>query len=85
MRIVCQQTILLKYQTLFFSTIKNDDANFVVCCSCIWRIKGLKTHGSSLFSFQILKVINALNAEFFFRNLFSDGEFVYIFFFKNNN
>ena len=29
---------------VFFSKIKNDHAKLVVCCSCIWRIKGLKTH-----------------------------------------
>ena len=40
MRIVCWQTILMKYHTLFFSKIRKDVAKFVVCCSCDWHIKG---------------------------------------------
>ena len=46
MRIVCQQTILMKYHTLFiskiviFSKIGNDVAKFVVCCSCDRYFKG---------------------------------------------
>ena len=42
MNIVCWQTILMKYHTLFFSKIKTDIAKFVVCCSRAWRFKGLK-------------------------------------------
>ena len=33
MRIVCRQTILMKYHTLLFSKIGKDVAKFVVCCS----------------------------------------------------
>ena len=40
MRIVCQQTILMKYHTLIFSKIGKDVAKFVVCCICDWRFKG---------------------------------------------
>ena len=40
MRIVCWQTILMKYHSLFLSKIRNDVAKFAVCCSCDWRIKG---------------------------------------------
>ena len=40
MGIVCWQTILMKYHTLFFSKIKKDVAKFVVCCSCDLRFKG---------------------------------------------
>ena len=50
MRIVCQQTILMKYQTLFFSKIRKDVRNFFICCSCDWRFKGLSKATSSLSS-----------------------------------
>ena len=40
MRIVCWQTILMIYHTLFFSEIRKDVAKFVVCCSRDWRFKG---------------------------------------------
>ena len=40
MRIVCWQTILMKYHPLFLSEIRKDVAKFVVCCSCDWRFKG---------------------------------------------
>ena len=39
MRIVCWQTILRKYHTLFFSKNKKDVAVIVVCCSCDWRLR----------------------------------------------
>ena len=39
-RIVCWQTILMKYHILFFLKIKKDVAKFVVCCSRVWRCKG---------------------------------------------
>ena len=39
MRIVCWQTILMKYHTLFFSKIRKDVAKFVVCCSLDRRLK----------------------------------------------
>ena len=40
MRIVCWQTILMKYHTLFFfRKLGKDVAKFVVCCSCDWRLK----------------------------------------------
>ena len=42
MRIVCWQTILMKNHTLSFSKIGKDVAKFVACCSCDWRVKGLK-------------------------------------------
>ena len=42
MRIVCRQTILMKYHTLFFSKIGKDVAKFVVCCSRDWHLKGLQ-------------------------------------------
>ena len=41
MRIVCWQTILMKYHTLFLSKTRKGIAKFVVCCSCDWRFKGL--------------------------------------------
>ena len=40
MRIVCWQTILMKYHTLFFSKIKKDLTKFVVWFSRDWRFKG---------------------------------------------
>ena len=40
MKIVCWQTILMKYHTLFFSKIGKDVEKFVVCCSRDWRLKG---------------------------------------------
>ena len=40
MRIVCLQTILMKYHSLFLSKIRKDVAKFVVCCSRDWRFKG---------------------------------------------
>ena len=40
MRIVCQQTILMKYHPLFFLKIKKDVAKFVICCSRDWCFKG---------------------------------------------
>ena len=33
MRIVCWQTILMKYHTLFLSKTRKDVGKFVVCCS----------------------------------------------------
>ena len=41
MRIVCWQTILMLYYTLFLSKIGKDVSKFVVCCSRDWRFKGL--------------------------------------------
>ena len=41
MRIVCRQTILIKYHSLFLSKARKDVTKFVVCCSCDWRFKGL--------------------------------------------
>ena len=43
MRIVCWQTILFQYHTLFFVKIGKDVAKFVVCCSRDWRFKGSKS------------------------------------------
>ena len=40
MRIVCQQTILMKYHTLFYSLFRKDVTKFVVCCSRDWCFKG---------------------------------------------
>ena len=40
MRIVCWQTILIKYYTYLFSKIGEDVAKFVVCCSHDWPFKG---------------------------------------------
>ena len=40
MRIVCWQTILMKYHTLFLSKIWKDVAKFAICCSFDWRFKG---------------------------------------------
>ena len=40
MRIVCWQTILMKYYTLFVSKIKNGVAEIAICCSRDWRFKG---------------------------------------------
>ena len=39
MRIVCWQTLLMKYHTLFLSKIRKDVAKFVVCCSRDFRFK----------------------------------------------
>ena len=39
MRIVCWQTILMKYHTFFL--IGKDITKFVVCCSCDWRFMDL--------------------------------------------
>ena len=39
MRIVCWQTILLKYHTLFLSKIRKDVAKFVACCSLIGALR----------------------------------------------
>ena len=36
MRIVCQQMILMKHQTLFLSQTRKDVAKLVVCCSRDW-------------------------------------------------
>ena len=41
MRIVCQQTILMKYYTFFFLKIEKIVAKFVICCSCDWHFKGV--------------------------------------------
>ena len=41
MRIVCWQTILMIYHTLFYSKIRKDVAKSVVCCSRDWRFKSL--------------------------------------------
>ena len=38
-RIVCWQTILMKYHTLFLSKARKDVTKFVVCCSHDWRFK----------------------------------------------
>ena len=40
MNIVCWQTILMKYRTLFLLTIRENVAKFVVCCSRDGRFKG---------------------------------------------
>ena len=40
MRIVCWQTILMKYHTLFFLKIKKDVTKSDICCSHDWRFKG---------------------------------------------
>ena len=40
MRIVCWQTILMIYHTLFLLEIKEDVAKFVVCYSRDWHFKG---------------------------------------------
>ena len=58
MRTVCWQTILMKY-TLFFSKIRKDVTNFVVCCSHDWRFKDYilyKTEILSVTSLLIYKV-----------------------------
>ena len=41
MRIVCWQTVLMKYHTLFFAKIRKDVEKFVVCCIRDWHFKGL--------------------------------------------
>ena len=40
MRIVCWQTIHMKYHTLFLSKIEKNVAEIVVCCSGERRFKG---------------------------------------------
>ena len=50
MRIVCWQTILMKYHTLFFSKIREDVAKFV-CCSRDWRFKGY--YGVAKYDFNV--------------------------------
>ena len=44
MRIVCWQTILMNYHTLFFPKIKKDVAKFLVCSShdCFLRVKAIR-------------------------------------------
>ena len=39
MRIVCWQTILMKYHALFSSKIGKDAAKIAVCCSPEWHFK----------------------------------------------
>ena len=39
MSIVCWQTILMKYQTLFFLKIMGNVAKLVVCCSRDWPLR----------------------------------------------
>ena len=58
MRIVCWQTILLKYHSLFFSKIRKDVGKFVVCCSCDWRFKGSvpKSHELAHFLLELILV-----------------------------
>ena len=38
MRIVCCQTIHMKYHTLLLSKIRKNVAKFVICCSHDWRL-----------------------------------------------
>ena len=40
MRIVCWQTILMKYHTLFLSKIWKDFTKFVICSGRDWHLKG---------------------------------------------
>ena len=42
MKIVCWQTISMKYHSLFLSKIRKDVAKFVVCYSRDWLFKGSK-------------------------------------------
>ena len=42
MSIVCWQTILMIYRTLFLLKIRKDVAKFAVCCSRDWHFKGFK-------------------------------------------
>ena len=42
MRIVCWQTILMIYHTLFLLKIRENVAKFVVCCSRDWRFNGMQ-------------------------------------------
>ena len=49
MRIVCWQTILMKYHSLIFSKIRKDVIKFVVCCCRDWRFKSKRfDNGNSL-------------------------------------
>ena len=41
MGIVCWQTILMKYHTLFFTKIRKDVAKLVDCCSGDWGFKAV--------------------------------------------
>ena len=41
MRIVCWQSILMKFHSLFILKISKDVTKFVVCCSRDWPFKGL--------------------------------------------
>ena len=50
MRIVCWQTILMQYHTLFLSKIGKNAAKFVVCCSRDWRFKGFHTQHNHIIS-----------------------------------
>ena len=67
MRIVCWQTILLKYHTLFFSKIGKDEAKFVVCCSRDWRFKGSapitqSIWGADAYSFRVPQITESKNS-----------------------
>ena len=39
MKIICRQTILMKYHSLFLLKIRKVAAKFVVCCSRDWRFR----------------------------------------------
>ena len=52
MRIVCWQTILMKYHSLFISKIRKEVAKFVVCCSCDLRFKGYNLVANNSHEYQ---------------------------------
>ena len=74
MRIVCWQTIFMKYYTLFFFffflKIRKDVAKFVIRCSCDWRFKG-----SFKLPFEYQELFSHLSRYPCISPLYSDGFF----------
>ena len=48
MRIVCQQTILMKYHTIFFIVEKAPKFEIVVCCKLLVALYGLRAKPTDL-------------------------------------
>ena len=66
MRIVCWQTILMKYLNLFFPENLKDVEKFVVCCSRDWLFKGLMKKASlTLVMLNILRTCTRPGAKYF--------------------
>ena len=63
MRIVCWQTILMKYHTLILSKTRKHVAKFVVCCSRDWRFKCVILYYSSLRAIRTLQKFGHLPSD----------------------